>query len=217
MAKRTAKELWDKLVDEAGEELVERAASVSAEQATKELAAAGFDVKAEEAEAEAFLKDLASGALEKRAAEKAEAKAEKPEAKTEKKAESAPVTAPDTSGTREKAPAPGKVERIEPRKRQPLPAWLMAAAAGVIAGGGVVYSAMGPTGVSKPPPPGPSAADLAAATDLRREATAACDASKWAECLADLDQARALDPDGDEGAPVKAMRDRAIRNIRGKP
>jgi hypothetical protein len=93
----------------------------------------------------------------------------------------------------------------------------MAAAAGAIAGGGFVYSTIGANVVSKPAPPGPSAADIAAATDLRREATAACDASKWGECLADLDQARGLDPDGDDATPIKAMRDRAIRNIRGKP
>jgi hypothetical protein len=61
MVKRTAKELWDKLVEEAGEDEVERAASVSVEQAEKELAEAGFDVAAERARAEAFLLDLENG------------------------------------------------------------------------------------------------------------------------------------------------------------
>lgn len=50
--------LWQHLVDEAGEELIEEAASVSVEQAEKELAEAGFDVAAERARAEAFLDAL---------------------------------------------------------------------------------------------------------------------------------------------------------------
>jgi hypothetical protein len=107
--------------------------------------------------------------------------------------------------------------RVEPRKRQPLPAWLLAAAAGAIAGGGVVYSTGVSNVVSRPAPTVPTEADLAAATDLRREASTACDASNWAECLADLDRARALDLGGDDAATIKTMRDRAIRNIRGKP
>ena len=51
---RSAEELRRRLVDEAGEDEVERAASVSIAQAQKELAAAGFDVAAERARAEAL-------------------------------------------------------------------------------------------------------------------------------------------------------------------
>ena len=57
--KRTPKDIWQDLVDEAGEDAIERAASVSVEQAEKELAAAGFDVPAERAKASAFLDELA--------------------------------------------------------------------------------------------------------------------------------------------------------------
>jgi hypothetical protein len=57
-------QLWQKLVDEAGEALVEEAAAVSVAQAEKELAEAGFDVAAERARAEDFLTSLAAGAAE---------------------------------------------------------------------------------------------------------------------------------------------------------
>jgi hypothetical protein len=60
----TEEELWQELVDEAGKELIEAAASVSVEQAEKDLAAAGFDVAAERARAEQFLVDLENGAIE---------------------------------------------------------------------------------------------------------------------------------------------------------
>jgi hypothetical protein len=42
-------DLWQKLVDEAGEDAIERAAAVSVAQAERDLAAAGFDVPAERA------------------------------------------------------------------------------------------------------------------------------------------------------------------------
>jgi recombinational DNA repair ATPase RecF len=57
--RRSPKEIWQELVDEAGEAEIERAASVSVEQAEKELAEAGFDVAAERAKASAFLDALA--------------------------------------------------------------------------------------------------------------------------------------------------------------
>jgi len=60
--KRSPVEVWRQLVDEAGEDEIERAASVSVEQAEKELTAGGFDVAAERAKAEAFLRELESEA-----------------------------------------------------------------------------------------------------------------------------------------------------------
>ena len=52
--KRSSKEISRQLVDEAGEAEVEQAAQVSVAQAERELAAAGFDVAAERAKAEAL-------------------------------------------------------------------------------------------------------------------------------------------------------------------
>jgi hypothetical protein len=59
--KPSAKELWDALVAEAGEEEIERAASISVEQAERELTEAGVDVAAERARAEALLLELEGG------------------------------------------------------------------------------------------------------------------------------------------------------------
>jgi hypothetical protein len=70
MTTRTAADLWEQLVDEAGEELIERAANVSVEQAERELRAAGFDVRAERARAEAFLEALERGATIERLEQK---------------------------------------------------------------------------------------------------------------------------------------------------
>ena len=60
--------LWEKLVDEAGEDEIEAAASVSVEEAERELREAGFDLDDEDAQAEAFLVALKSGGDYERAA-----------------------------------------------------------------------------------------------------------------------------------------------------
>ena len=57
MSKRKA-DLWKQLVAEAAEAEIDAAASISVEQAEKDLAAWGFDVAAERAKAEAFLAEL---------------------------------------------------------------------------------------------------------------------------------------------------------------
>jgi hypothetical protein len=57
MSKRKS-DLWKQLVAEAAEAEIDAAASISVEQAEKDLAAWGFDVAAERAKAEAFLVEL---------------------------------------------------------------------------------------------------------------------------------------------------------------
>jgi hypothetical protein len=160
MSSRKA-DLWNRLVDEASEDEIDRAASVSVEQAERELAAAGFDVAAERAKASAFLDALERGELG--------------------------AATPDASATRRKA-------------QRPVVLWLVAAATAVAAAG-VTYAALQPT--PTPTSPAPDAADL------RRRATAACDAQRWSECLADLDQARDADPAGDDTPAVKSLRAKA--------
>jgi len=195
MSKRKTQDLWKQLVEEAGEEEIERAASVSVEQAEAELAAAGFDVPAERAKASAFLDELASGAVE----------------------------APAVVAVAQE-PAPRSVRRDRSRPR-PVVMWLAAAATVTVAGGALyaVLQPHAPTPVSPEPPPTsarrvPSTVpDPVAAAELRRQAAAACDAQQWSECLAELDQARSGDPDGDATPTVKATRDRAIRGILEKP
>jgi len=60
MSKRKS-DLWKQLVAEAAEAEIDAAASISVEQAEKDLAAWGFDVAAERAKAEAFLVALEGG------------------------------------------------------------------------------------------------------------------------------------------------------------
>jgi hypothetical protein len=197
MSKRQPKDVWKQLVDEVGEEEIERAASVSVEQAEAELAAAGFDVPAERAKANAFL-DALAGTAESTTAVVAVAQEEE---------------------------TPRRAQRDGSRPR-PAAVWL-AAAATVTVAGGVLYAALHhgapPTAVSPEPTPTtpPSVPqplpDLVAAAELRRQASAACDARQWSVCLAHLDEARAADPDGDEAPAVKATRERAVRGIREKP
>jgi len=182
--KRSAREVWNKLVDEAGEDEIERAASVSVDQATRKLEAAGFDLRDEDASADAFLTDLASGALEERAAAK-------------------PA----------EAPKPAEVPAPAPERRWPPMAWL-AAAASFALGVGTTYALLpAAPGVGTPSPYVPTAADLTKAVSLRGDAFTACDAQKWAACLADLDQARALDPSGDDEPRIKDARAKAIQRI----
>jgi hypothetical protein len=56
--------LWRQLVEEAGEEVIDRAARVSVAQAERDLAEAGFDVDAERARADGLL-DWLDGGLAK--------------------------------------------------------------------------------------------------------------------------------------------------------
>ena len=61
MSPRSLEEaLWQRLVDEAGEDAIEAAAAVRVAQAERELAAAGFDVAAERAAAVARIDALES-------------------------------------------------------------------------------------------------------------------------------------------------------------
>jgi len=67
--KPTARQVWQQLLDEAGEEQIQAVLSLTPEQVDAELAGFGVDVSKERAKADQFLEDLASGALEARMAE----------------------------------------------------------------------------------------------------------------------------------------------------
>jgi hypothetical protein len=171
MSARKHADLWNKLVDEAGEEEIERAASMSVEQAEAELRAAGFDVAEERAKANAFL-DALEGV------------------------------------TREPASNPQRRP-----SRRPAVVWLAAAASVGALAGGMLESALELPLVAKPHPRDPGAAEVAAAGQLRRDAATACNDKHWSLCLADLDKARAADPDGDDTSAVRTLRDRALAAI----
>jgi hypothetical protein len=218
-------DLWKRLVAEAGAEeddAIGRAASVAVKQAEAELTGAGFDVPAERAKAAAFLDALESGALDT----KTDA-----ETDTETDAEPEPPLPepPPSAATAVAQDAPPHVS-VYPqphRKRdRPVVLWI-AVAATVVVAAGALYAALGQPPVPGPTPPLPSPTtpaprtpappDLVAAADLRHQAAAACDAKQWSVCLAQLDEARAADPDGDETPAVNTLRSRAIAGILEKP
>jgi hypothetical protein len=58
MSPRSPEEVWRLLVEEAGEDEVDRAARVTVAQAERDLAAAVFDVKAQRAKARALIEEL---------------------------------------------------------------------------------------------------------------------------------------------------------------
>ncbi len=62
MSRRSPEEIRRELVEQAGEDEVDRAAATSGAQARKELAEAGFDLAAEHARAAALLRELGSSA-----------------------------------------------------------------------------------------------------------------------------------------------------------
>jgi hypothetical protein len=193
MSERKHSDLWRKLDDEAGEDEIDRAASVSEEQAEADLKAAGFDVAAERAKANAFLDALENGPQR-----------------------IAPDAMPQATM---RASGAARAKRRVPRRFSV--AWLAGAAtAGGIAGGALVTALQSQLPVGTAPSTsvsvGPSTANPAAA-DLRRRATAACDAKQWSLCLADLDKARAADPAGDDAPAVKSLRNRAIDAIEQNP
>jgi len=198
-------DLWRQLVADAGvseEDAIARAASVTVKQAEAELTAAGFDVAAERAKASAFLDALENGTLDMGP----EAEAPPPSA--------AVAVAQDAPPVRRK-------------RDRPVVLWL-AAAATVVVAGGAIYAALnqppgpGPT----PPPPVPTTSaptpptlpELVAASDLRKQAAAACATADWSVCLAKLEQARTTDPDGDNAPAVKKLREQAIAGaLKPKP
>jgi hypothetical protein len=107
-----------------------------------------------------------------------------------------------------------------PRGRSRPVLLLLAATVGAAATGGLIYTMTRPAPPAPPPPPAPSvpaplpappvAPDpLVAAATYRKNAFAECDAYQWATCLHYLDQARDLDPGGENDPKVKKARDTA--------
>ena len=179
--KRTPAEAWDALKNMADEiaddEEIERVLALSDEDLDKELADAGLDPEKVRARGQALGEQLAR------------AGASAP----------APALAPAP------APAPGAaVVPLRPRRRATLRV-LTALAATLCVLALVVgvlprmRNLLGPENVGdgrKPPP----------ADALRQPAFAACDAQRWAECLRLLDEARTIDPNGDQAPQVKEYR-----------
>jgi hypothetical protein len=223
--KRNPQEQWRALAKAADddEQAFQQAASVSVAEAERQLAAAGVDVKAERERGTAMRRELEARVAARKA---------KMEAATPALAPSpAPTPAPAPTPTPTLAPA------LTPSLPPPRPPWrvsrhvapaflLLAMTVGGVGGGLAVYISENPDTRLLPggrpvttshrqhvPPPAP--AQLVTAADHRRLAFAACDAQRWADCLTELELARALDPDGDDAPEVQAARQRALDALLG--
>ncbi len=191
----TSEELWQTLVDETGEALIEEAAAVSLAQAEQELAAAGIDVADVYGQADSFLASLREGGAVVASAADPEAPSRKA-LPSRKKARAVPVWMAAAAAT----VTAGAVAYVATRPSDGTPP-----------------ASTTPPSIATPPP----TADLVAqAGDLRRRAAAACNLSHPEECLALLDDAREKDPAGEAREDVKALRQRAedqLREIEAKP
>jgi hypothetical protein len=188
MTKRTAGELWDALDEAAVDSELESMAAKTPEEHRRELVDAGHDLDKVHAEADAFFASMPSAA----------SAAPTPDA--------APAaTAPAASA----APTPPAVSELRPRRMRPavvVPIALAIAAAIAL----VIRAASPPPPVAHLRPDDTPAAHAAA---LRRDAVEACEARSWKTCLDRLDEARALDPSGDENPEVQALRHAAAQGV----
>ena len=182
--------LWQKLVDETGEALIEEAAAVSVAQAEKDLAAWGFDVAAERARAEAFLVSLETAVAEEEG-EVAQAVPREAPKRAAKKPRPAAVWVAAAAA----AVAAGAVTYVATRPPEEARSPVTPPSTGTVA------------------PP----SELAAAADLRHRAAAACDKGRTDECLSLLDQAAAKDPAGDTTPEVQRLRNKVEIEAKPKP
>lgn len=122
------------------------------------------------------------------------------------------------------APLPAVASIDRPRRRRPAVFWLAAAATTATVGGGVLYATLhapsqpSPPSLPEPAPvPSPSTPapvipappDLVAARDLRARARDALAMGYSTQCLDLLDEAKVIDPEGDQTPDVVALRRRA--------
>jgi hypothetical protein len=184
MPKPTPEDVLKAIEEPDPEEEMERVLAMTPEQRRAELEAAGVDIAELHAKADALHERLVQGA------------AAVPEA-----AVAAPATATKpatTTGTAE----PVRTRSLPPKPVRRSYVSLAAAAAVVAVAGGVAYT-------MATQPPVPLAPERQTASELRQRAFDACSREQWKECLAGLDEAKKLDPAGDEGAAVQAARRRA--------
>lgn len=201
----TPEQLWEELVQEAGEDEIEAACAESDEEVERYLTANGFDVEAERAKGEAFLAALEGGAAS-------------PSTSTDGAVEASEAPESERSGGWE-APRrrPAYVERS-----YPAAGWI-ATAATVAMGAAAATSVL----LATPAQPGHEESDAHAtrklapseadAMELRDRAKVALDAWSSEECLRLLDQAKAKDPKGDLAEDVVEMRKTAEQRLQVGP
>jgi hypothetical protein len=219
MAKRSPEEVlatldaWD-AQDAAGDDVaalddaaldaeMERVLAMSQEDCERELREAGIDVEGEKAAGRDWREKAERGEIPEAAAHATRASV--PEVSGVVKTQTTPdVTAPAS-------PAAPVVPIGRPKAVRILYP-LAAAAAAVVGLAGLTEGALlvaDRLGGSDHPvaTPNPEA--------VRRDAFAACDAKRWADCLRMLDEARRYDSDGDRDPRVREYRQRAEAGIKG--
>ena len=208
----TPEQLWEKLVQEAGEDEIEAACAESDEEVERYLAANGFDVEAERAKGEAFLAALVG------------------------ETGPSPSTSTSTSTTGGAAVEASEAPESErdvvweaPRRRPagversyPAAGWI-ATAATVAMGAAAAASVV----LATPVQPGHEDSDahatrrdspaVADAMELRGRAKVALDAWRPEECLRLLDEAKARIPGGDGAEEVVEMRQTAEKRMQVGP
>jgi len=140
-------------------------------------------------------------------------------------ATAAPAAAP--------VPAPKVVSLAAEREKRRRPTWVLALVAAaalfvVVGGGGAIVALSGPSPSATPSvppiptaPPGPSPEQLAQeqrakADELRKVAAVECGKGDWRGCLENLNDARQLDPQGDDARAVRRLTDKAARELAWK-
>jgi hypothetical protein len=207
MTKRTAKEIWDALDEATLDAEMESVLAMTPEERERELEEAGFDLEKVRAQSDAFFEKLQ--AMPTAAAEPAIARAAEPTLAPA--AES--VAAPAAESVPAPVPAPPNVVPLTRRTRWLRPAAVIGAGLAFAASVGlVVQLASPPPIVSAPRLPTSEERALA----IRRDATSECQREHWKACLDGLDEARALDPKGDEAPEVRDLRKMAGERV-GRP
>jgi hypothetical protein len=186
MTKRTASELWDALDEATVDAELESALEKTPEENRRELVEAGYDLDQVHAKADAFFASLPAEAPPAPAPSPAEA----PSAPTAPTAAAGPPAATAPPAT----PAP--------RVRRMRLAVVVPTALALAAGVALAIQASSPPVVTSPPPETP----VEHAATLRREARHACESRSWKTCLDKLDEARVLDPSGNETPEVQSLR-----------
>jgi hypothetical protein len=119
-----------------------------------------------------------------------------------------------------KAAAPAPVTRLAVKPTAPARTrWVALLAAATLAAIAMTVAIQMGALVSKGAPDdveGSTAGDRARAAKLRRDALSACRGQRWADCREGLDEAKALDPAGEESQDVKNAR-RLIETALGSP
>jgi hypothetical protein len=101
------------------------------------------------------------------------------------------------------------VRSMRPAPRRSAVPWIATVAAILLIGGGWLYERVA-HGVRADSSLGP-------ASILRTQAFDACRASRWQQCLASFDEAKAIDFAGDDDTRVQAERARAVRALLDRP